>query len=306
MLTQQQIAEFDRNGFQNGGRVLDDAELEELSIDLDRIIAKGPDGFAPGEPKPVLYRDLAMFGYEAKPGETASPTPVWQILNIWEASPAFEKLLYNPKVVAMISQLTRMKDLSVWHDQLQYKPAMAGGSTTWHQDAPLWPTIAPMTPVSAWIPLDDADIENGCMWMVPGSHTWGNQQGTYLHKQGHLKTLPEFSSIGEGFTVPADSQVRQVKAVPWPVKRGEVSFHHSLTWHGSPMNKSPRRRRAIAIHYMTGAATYVGKRGHPMEAFITLPEGAPMAQAGEHFPVVCRDGKPVGVPERLREESQKA
>jgi phytanoyl-CoA hydroxylase len=290
MLTQAQIDRFDRDGFINGGKVISDADLAELTDELDRIIKTGPEGFRADEPKPVLFRDLTG-GYNAT-GKGASATPVWQIVNIWESSPAFERLLYHPEVVKGISQLTKMNDLLIWHDQVQYKPALAGGSTTWHQDAPLWPSILPMTPVSAWIPFDDALLDNGCMWMMPGSHKWGNQM-PYLGTKGQIKELPAFSTVGEDFTVPAGSEVKQAKAVPWEVRRGEVSFHHSVTWHGSPVNKSPRPRRAIAIHYMTGAAVFAGRRGHPMEQFISLPEGAPMMEAGDHFPIVCRNGVPV-------------
>ena len=86
--------------------------------------------------------------------------------------------------------------------------------------------------------------------------------------------------------------------------RGEVSFHHSLTWHGSPFNQSPRPRRAIAIHYMTGAAHFDQSGEHLMKQFVELPDNAPMAEAGPHFPVVCRNREPVGVPERLRVTSR--
>ena len=84
-------------------------------------------------------------------------------------------MLNHPFIVQAIRQLTDCDDLQIWHDQVQYKPAGTGGATTWHQDAPLWPSIEPMTEVSAWIPFDDADVDNGCMWMVPGSHRWGDQ-----------------------------------------------------------------------------------------------------------------------------------
>jgi hypothetical protein len=300
MLTQKQIDQFDHDGFLNGGRVLSDAELTELTGELDAVIAKGPTGFAANEPRPVLFRDLTNLSPD-NPYGTGGSTPVWQIVNIWECAPAFERLLYHPTVVKAITQLTKMNELMIWHDQLQYKPKEAGGATTWHQDAPLWPTILPMTPVSAWIPFDDADLDNGCMWMVPGSHKWGNQI-TFLRDAGKdLKTLENFGEVGTTFQVPDCSEVKQAKAVPWPVKRGEVSFHHSLTWHGSPTNRSPRPRRAIAIHYMTGEAIYQGKRGHPMEQFISLQAGAPMSQAGPHFPIVCLNGQPVGAPkQRMR------
>ena len=158
----------------------------------------------------------------------------------------------------------------MWHDQVQYKPARAGGATGWHQDAPLWPSIDPMTPVSAWLPFDDADIDNGCMWMVPGSHQWGDRQQEYLGSLGHLRTLDDFARIGDGFAPPEEAEIRDIVAVPCPVKRGEVHFHHSLTWHGSPENDSPRPRRALAIHYMTGAARFTG-RDHPMREFPDRP-----------------------------------
>lgn len=294
MLSTAQAERFQRDGFLNGGRVLSDAELDDLTCDLDRVLTTGPDGFAPGAPRPVLFRDLAAKGYENAGGGDSGHTPVWQIVNIWQAAPAFRKLLFHPAIVTAISRLTGFKDLQVWHDQVQYKPPQVGGATGWHQDAPLWPSIEPMTPVSAWIPFDDADEANGCMWMVPGSHAWGNQM-PYLGTLTEVKQLPAFSRIGADFTIPADSPTREVRVVPCPVRRGEVHYHHSLTWHGSPENHSPRPRRAIAIHYMTSEARYTG-RAHPMQAFIRIAAGESMRNAGPHFPQVCRDGEPVAAP----------
>ncbi len=289
MLTQEQVAQFERDGFLNGGKIISDAELDKLTAALDAVLEKGPQGFAEGEKQPVSFRDLSG-------GDGVSEHPVWQIVNIWEASEVFEQLIYHPEVVGGISQLTDEKDLMVWHDQIQYKPAEYGGATGWHQDAPLWPIIKPMTPVSAWIPFDDADEENGCMWMVPGSHKWGNQI-EFLRTQNELKLREDFKNLA-AYQPPVDADITEVEAVPWPVKRGEVSFHHSLTWHGSPFNQSGRPRRAIAIHYMTGEARFDAGGEHLMKQFVELTDGAPMAEAGVHFPSVCRDGEAVGLPER--------
>ena len=281
MLKQHQIDEFDRDGFLTVGDMLASDEIGELSDALDQVLAKGPDGFSEDEPQPVNFRSLS--GDEKH--------PVWQIVNIWEAAPAFEKLIYHPAIVEGISQLAGQRDLMVWHDQIQYKPAQYGGSTYWHQDAPLWPIIKPMTPVSAWIPFDDATEENGCMWMVPGSHKWGNQI-EFLRTQGNLSLLENFNDL-QGFEPPADAELRAI----------EAPFHHSLTWHGSPFNQSERPRRAIAIHYMTGEARFDAGGDHVMKQFVDLPDNAPMAEAGAHFPSVCRDGKPLGVPSRLHTTS---
>lgn len=291
MLSSQQIQDFDRDGYLNIGDVLNEEELQELAQELDRILGKGPDGFAEGEPRPVLFRNLAGGG------EYRTKKPVWQIVNIWEASKSFERLMYHPVIVKAINQLTGFGDLQVWHDQVQYKPPRHGGATGWHQDAPLWPSIEPMTPVSAWLPFDDADESNGCMWMVPGSHKWGCQI-EYLMTQVYLQKLPEFTRL-EGFTPPDEAKLREVIPVPRPVRRGEIHFHHSLTWHGSPQNLSERPRRAIAIHYMTSEARYTG-RAHPMQPFIEVQTGEPMLKAGRHFPVVCRGGEPICPPTAIK------
>ena len=291
MLSDEQVAAFERDGFLNGGVLLDEEDVLELRSDLENVLEAGQNGFAEGAPQPVSFRDLRSSG------DKPSDSPVWQIVNIWEAAPAFERLIYHPFIVKVISQLTGMQDLQLWHDQIQYKPAETGGAATWHQDAPLWPIIKPMTPVSAWIPMDDADEENGCMWMVPGSHKWGNQI-EFLRTNSELQKLEEFDRL-ERFETPNGAPVTPA---PWPVKKGEVSFHHSLTWHGSPFNESTRPRRAIAIHYMTGDARFDAGGNHVMKQFVDLADGAPMAQAGPHFPFVCRGGEPVGIPAQLRSQ----
>ena len=51
---------------------------------------------------------------------------------------------------------------------------------------------------------------------------------------------------------------------------------------------------------MTGAARFDQGGEHLMKQFVDLPDNAPMAEAGSPFPVVCRGGEPVEVPERLR------
>jgi ectoine hydroxylase-related dioxygenase (phytanoyl-CoA dioxygenase family) len=294
MLSDAQIKQFHRDGFLNAGPMLSEKDLSALSDALDDAIRRGPDGFPEGSPRPVLFRDLYAGGggdYTAK--TLVTDQPVWQILNIWEGFPVFRNLIYNPAVVSAISQLSGFTDLQVWHDQVQYKPPRAGGPALWHQDAPLWPSIEPMTPVSAWIPFDDAEVSNGCMWMVPGSHRWGNQR-PYLDTMQHLRTVDEFTRFLP-FTPPAGAEIRTLEPRACPVRRGEVHFHHSLTWHGSPQNLSERPRRAIAIHYMSSDARYTGKE-HAMSRFISLKPGETMAAAGPHFPRVMRTGKPVEAP----------
>jgi len=296
MLTSAQIQKFEHNGFLNAGLAMEEAELAELTSELQRILDTGPDGFIGDMPGPVLFRNVTGVGYEDSPDalDEHKRAAVWQIVNIWEASVAFKKLIFHPFIVEAISQLTGIENLQVWHDQVQYKPADSGGATSWHQDAPLWPSIEPMTPVSAWIPFDDASTSNGCMWMVPGSHQWGEHTEYLQTTWKHLEEFEQMTAVGTDFTPPADAPVQEVHAVACPVKRGEVHFHHSMTWHGSPKNHSDGPRRALAIHYMTSDARYTG-RDHVMQQFIEVAVGEPMLNAGPHFPVVRRDGETMTV-----------
>ena len=295
-LSDEQIDQFDRDGFLNSGEhLLTEAEVTELSEALDDIIVKGPEGFVEQDHAPVSFRS---FSGSADP----ESRPNWQIVNTWEASEAFHRLIFHPKIVSAISQLTRANDLMVWHDQVQYKPADYGGSTGWHQDAPLWPSVLPNTMITAWVPMDDVEPANGAMWMLPGSHTWGDQ-----HKVGSIAAasirdgspLADLEGFGDlqldSFSPPALPGSRPVSSPrPCPVRRGQVHFHHSLTWHGSPNNSSRNRRRAIGIHYMTGDTFFVASGGHLMQKFVNehgaIGDGGPMLEAGPHFPQVMRKG----------------
>ena len=258
MLTNAQIAQFKANGFLNGGVVLNDDEVEELRSEVMRVIEERE---RTDIQQPVLVRNLAND--EAK--------PVWQIVDIWMASGAFARLTAHPKITEGLAQLTDATELRIWHDQIQYKPPQIGGTTDWHQDAPLWPIIAPMTEVTGWVALDDADESNGCMSMVPGSHLWGNNIDFLRQLDNYEAMPPEYNG-------------HAIDVVRCPVKKGEVHFHHALTWHGSHSNTSGRPRRAIALHYMTGETRFVASGEHVMKPYVQVANDEILS--GDAFPKV--------------------
>ena len=263
MLTTEQIEQFKRCGFVNGGPVLDDAAIETLQSEVLRVIDERENA---GVPQPVRVANLS--------GDAEHP--IWQIVNIWEASAAFKALIFHSQIAAMAAQLSGAKELRVWHDQIQYKPKELGGQLHWHQDSPLWATLQPKEEqITAWVALDDAEADNGCMYMVPGSHAWGN-------KQKQIDQLPDGTLLPESF------EGHPVFFVMCPVKKGQVHFHHSLTWHGSGTNHSSRPRRAIALHFMTEKTTYDASGEHIMKPFITVQAGALLK--GDKFPLVWSQG----------------
>ncbi len=267
MLSSTQLEAFARDGFVKGSQLIDTARADELCDEVLRVIADHQNHVT--TPKQAV-RVSNLSGDDS--------SPVWQIVNIWEGSAAFEELIHNPILSEEIGQLMEAamgaREIRLFHDQIQYKPAQKGGVNMWHQDSPYWPVLQPKdVQLTAWVALDDADEENGCMSMVPGSQRFGNQI-EWLHK---LKTFDAMPDEFEGNSI-------EVKACP--VERGRVHFHHPLTWHGSPANTSGRPRRAIALHFMTERAVFdAAKRGlHPMGQFIESEDGETVC--GEHFPMI--------------------
>lgn len=259
MLTKTQVDEFQANGYLKSAPVLNSAQVDELCEELARVIRD----HGKGAKQPVLCRNLT--------GKEESP--VWQVVNIWEASEPFQRLVHNKAIAEEVAQLTDARELRVWHDQIQYKPAGVGGVNAWHQDWPYWPILSEPAQVTAWVALDDVDEENGCMSMVPGSHLWGKQI-EFLH------------AIKDFHAMPPRLNGYELKVKLCPVRRGEVHYHHGLTWHGSHANTSGRPRRALAIHLMTERARYVASGSHPMKQFVTVADGEKLE--GEHFPLVWK------------------
>jgi ectoine hydroxylase-related dioxygenase (phytanoyl-CoA dioxygenase family) len=84
--------------------------------------------------------------------------------------------------------------------------------------------------------------------------------------------------------MPQEYEGHKVTVRTCPVKKGEVHYHHSLTWHGSHANTSGRKRRAIALHFMTNETRYVQSGDHCMKPFVEVADGEVMQ--GKHFPLV--------------------
>ncbi len=263
MVSHQQIEFFRQNGFLNYGRVLSDRETAELREGLQRVL----DGQSVA--KPQASRNLLGDSEEV----------VIQVVNTWEAEPAFRRHLYNPKIVAIVAALMGTDTVRVWHDQAQVKPPRVGGPTIWHQDYPYWPVIAPADLVSAWVALEDATPENGCMSMVPRSHLWGT------YGDGTISNTEDHSPANDpGFIPPGE----KVQVVPCPVPAGSVVFHHCMTWHGAPPNHSDRNRPAIAVHYMPGHTRYEPRGEHMIGHHIEVEPGEILK--GEWFPTVMENG----------------
>lgn len=158
--------------------------------------------------------------------------------------PAFRELAGTPALVEAVEQLIGGRGLTVYFSQIFFKPPEGGGPKPIHQDNFYFGPSDPDGMVTAWIAMDDATIENGCLYFGEGSH-----------KQGIIEHV---APLDEPFNLQL-SEEDTAKAVmtATPVPRGGVSFHHGITLHGSGDNLSTSWRRAVAFHYVRNGVTFV-------------------------------------------------
>lgn len=158
-------------------------------------------------------------------------------------SPVAMDLVEHPGIVGVLSQITGAH-LPEWdgavkcmQSMLFFKPPGLQGQA-WHQDERFIPT-RDRSLVGAWIALDDATQENGCLWVLPGSHRTGRIWPTRDHGRPD-----EFDPTDEahGFD--------DAGAIPVEVSAGAVVFFNGYLLHRSFRNRSSVTRRALVNHYM--------------------------------------------------------
>lgn len=99
----------------------------------------------------------------------------------------------------------------------------------------------PMTMIAAWTAMEEVvDIENGCLWVMPGSHKLG------LLSHGAVKNLEEHETWTE-----ETEGVDTSRQIPVPMEKGDILFFSELLIHSSTKNRSTDRwRRSYVCHYI--------------------------------------------------------
>lgn len=124
-------------------------------------------------------------------------------------------------------------DMDFSFDMIFSKPAHSATETPFHQDAAYWPILPDMRALMCWIALDDCELDNGCMWFVPGSH---------------LQPLRQHSVL-DTTTGVLSCQGSEDEAIPVSLKAGSCTFHLGGTLHYSRGNSTDRARSAIVVTF---------------------------------------------------------
>ena len=257
-LSDQQVAQFHRDGFVSGMRMLDARQIEALRNELAELVQPEHDG-----------REL-WYEYHTNESSDAD-TVLFHALGGWRIRPGLHDILWHPAILAPAAQLLD-GPVRFWHDQLFCKPAKHGGVVAWHQDYSYWTRTVPMAHLTCWIGLDDSTTENGCVHYIPGSHRWSLLPKTVL--AGGMEAIKEILT---------PDQRRQFEPVACELKAGEAVFHHPLTLHGSFANSSPRPRRAVVVNFFRDGT--LSDQDEPLLVGVdSVPRGKKME--GRYFPLL--------------------
>jgi len=128
--------------------------------------------------------------------------------------------------------------LALFTDKLNFKRP-GGAPFPWHQDSPYFAFECPHVGrlVSVQVYLDDATAENGCLWMIPGSHRFGVLPGQ-----------SERGVLGRLYT-DVERVLAEAPRVPLAAPAGSAIFFHGDVVHGSQVNRSGGSRRAFVLTY---------------------------------------------------------
>ncbi|WP_426103399.1 phytanoyl-CoA dioxygenase family protein [Massilia sp. TSP1-1-2] len=160
-----------------------------------------------------------------------------------DLDPVFETFSRDPRLAAVARDLG-LKNAQVWQSMYIFKQPGIGGEVGWHQDATFFDTD-PVTVTTFWFALEDATVDNGCLWVEPG---------------GHRSPMRErFVRNGD------DIRMEKLDSTPWPdtararaleAAAGTLVCFHGLLPHYSAPNRSAVSRHAYTLHATDAGAAY--------------------------------------------------
>ncbi len=238
-ITQQQKEFYDDNGFVIVEDFLNQEELEHWRIVVTEAVEQRGGKKFPNRSTEVgeedsINEDADYFGNVFD-----------QLLNLWQTHDGVRQLMLNERLGQMAATLAGVEGIRIWHDQALIKKPWAN-PTAWHLDTPFW-SFDSRNSISIWVALDDATLENGCLFFIPGSH-----KDTTFENPGITKNM---NAIFDSYP-----KYRTSKSVAATMKAGSCSFHNGLTIHGAHANMTSGYRRAMTCAYMPEGSVFNGKQ----------------------------------------------
>ena len=223
LLSEAHKTAFDRDGYFIAEAFLSPEEVESIRREITAIVDRYPD-----VPEELVQIEPAVRRGAVTP--ESKELGVRKLFRMTRHSKLFHALALHPGMVGIAVELIG-PDVSLFQSMLLMKPPRFGGQKVWHQDNAYF-RLEPNNVFGFWIALDDADVENGCMHVIPGSHREG---------------IGEHGGVADDYGL--SSAPTADDAVACVMKTGDALVFHGETYHYTPPNTSDRRRRALQYHY---------------------------------------------------------
>ena len=271
--TEAEVMHYREHGYYISEKIFSDEEIDDAVYGSDRYYA--------GERDFILPSSVTPFeGWHPEDGDVLRINDYASLQNR-----ELSALVRNPLLGAIASRLSGSPMIRLWHDQMIYKPAGSNRKTAigWHTDRAYWKTCTSEEMLTAWIPFHDCDETMGTLILIDGSHKWpGNTELKGFHS-GELNRIEErLAAAGQ-----------PVIKVPLNLKKGQVSFHHCHTIHGSGSNNADSPRRSLSVHFQDAANRYREQRhknGEPIwhrnDMLCRVTDGGPNYADPDYCPVV--------------------
>lgn len=254
-LTAEQIERFHDVGYLMVPDVFDPADLEPVRQELAGVVDREARRAHQAGLLPELYEEES---FETRLTRICQHTDaVYKaILGRGGGGHAGEelfRLITHPKLLAKVESLVGPEIVGSSVYRVRPKvPGWAHGVVAWHQDSGYFaPHCDNRLVLTCWLPLVDATVENGCLWVMPRVH----RQGVYRHHTGGYA----------GYLVITDDDLPPGEAVPAPVPRGGVLFLTNLTPHCSKENVTDVVRWSLDLRYQD--ASVPNNAGQMPDAF---------------------------------------
>lgn len=161
-----------------------------------------------------------------------------------DLDPLVSKFSRGPQL-AELARDVGLAQPQIWQSMVIFKQPHIGGEVGWHQDATFFETD-PITVTTFWFALEDATLQNGCLWVQPGGHR-GPLRERFVKAHGNRAAMESINTT---------AWPTQASAIPVEAKAGDLILLHGLLPHYSAPNRSATSRMAFTLHVTDAASAY--------------------------------------------------
>jgi ectoine hydroxylase-related dioxygenase (phytanoyl-CoA dioxygenase family) len=214
MITDQQIEQFREIGYFVTDVVIEERDLRAMTDEIDRVYEEQVDKVrADGGTDEEIRAAKGRRAYGA----------------FHTLSDVAAEFIKQPIYLEASRKLVG-PDVDLYYNQVAVKPPEVSKTFGWHQDSG-YTTTEPLEYITCWTAIGDSDLDNGCIWVIPGS----NKHGVFPHERQE-ETDDMYGGVNAQFDDDAG-------AMPVEMKAGQVAIFSSLTLHQSGPNLSKDRTR---------------------------------------------------------------